>query len=1459
MNGTMDQRNKVHPPKTMKSYKLLVDPFLVKGATKLYRYDGVVPDDSTFPPGIPRDPRSHLTRIWTRLEPLDLPAPRFKIDNNYVGEPPAIEVTIFQLNDNIDKVFLRDVVQKFGAIDELFIYYHPITNKHLGIGRVVFETVKSAKACVEKLNNTSVMGKILEVFLDPFGEKCRLKFEEYTTEKKPPEAAPPPKVELENEERLAIEKQEDELRKHEKKREREKLERDRYGRASFGRSEFATPGSSSDIGYGTAPSDFSTNFGSSNTTPVGFEFSHPSIPLTPQYGFATPNAYQMNPPPPHTVWPIATPQWPTESWERTPTSIAPPKWPVMEEKLTKPEKDKYKEGRHKEKEKKKSYSSSSSSNYRVNNEEKTDEETKLDLDTRIALLLKGKGTGGMPPPFLAFGDSDDEFKMDKHPKGLTLPPSIDSDDDKSSVSLSDMAINPPAPDVDIPHDDETAPLSEPPSPFLSKDIYLECHRNALEMAVVARQREALETTALLKKVNLDKIGSDISSSEDELLTGGRMNYSPIGRYNHDSKSDREDDRMSLSSLSSNDQKIEEVKPTPLPPNLSQLPPPPAPYTFSHHYPPPGYPPATYTYPPADPFHQHASYPPAAFPYAASVPPPTVFHLTAHPTYPPQFAPLHSAPAYIPTHYQLPQHGLEEDKDDPHAATKNAIIKTITQELKVILKRDFNKKMVENTAFSLFEKWWEEETSKENKPKELQENEKSLSGGKTNANVLLEANRENIYSNLDSLAGAGNLVLGIRASLPKMPSFRRKKIPSPIPEDDDSRKLSDSEEIIRDSDTEVVNHSKPFSRIRKPSTSSISSSESSMFSSDSDSSSSDESSDSETEVAETNRTSPIPKPEDLKKIATVDELVHTTEDLQDGILPTCKTPEPVVAKTETEEEDDDNPPKKAKLDLLVSKKRALHEDSDSSLSETELEYLERRRRNTEWMEQIERERAEREEKERLERVDKEDGPKVAPRSENLAEEKSLEEMEAVRDALLQAIRNPEPPTVAPAEAPVSSKVPDKDLSSDEETVPERRDGLSKKELNGALARVRKLSESDGEASSHSQVAMEHSYCMPQKGDETTKEEGAENAGNVVHDHGYWTNQEVKENEAPKTEVTNVETTPDKPKRSRKRKQHAKLQELQNTVDNKDDNQNGYYQSSQIVHSVKHKDRDLVAQMAILYEFLTKGIDHEDIQYMKKSYEALLADDAMSYWLNDTHWVDHCITDLYSNPRRKKKDDVKVHDSGCARTEGYYKISPQEKVKYKYHHAKSHAVSLSPNVTVSKMQGISREARSNQRRLLTAFGTDTDSDLLKFNQLKFRKKQLKFAKSAIHDWGLFAMEPIAADEMVIEYVGQMVRSSVADLRESKYESTGIGSTYLFRIDLETIIDATKCGNLARFINHSCSPNCYAKVITIESQKKIVIYSKQQIGINEEITYDYKFPLEVDKIPCLCGAASCRGTLN
>ena len=104
---------------------------------------------------------------------------------------------------------------------------------------------------------------------------------------------------------------------------------------------------------------------------------------------------------------------------------------------------------------------------------------------------------------------------------------------------------------------------------------------------------------------------------------------------------------------------------------------------------------------------------------------------------------------------------------------------------------------------------------------------------------------------------------------------------------------------------------------------------------------------------------------------------------------------------------------------------------------------------------------------------------------------------------------------------------------------------------------------------------------------------------------------------------------------------------------------------------------------------------------------------------------------------------------------------------------------------------------------------------------RKKQLKFAKSTIHNWGLFALESIPADEMVIEYVGQVVRQCVADERERKYEAAGIGSSYLFRVDHDYIIDATKRGGLARFINHCCDVSLYVCVFVSTHVMFVCLY--------------------------------------
>ena len=147
---------------------------------------------------------------------------------------------------------------------------------------------------------------------------------------------------------------------------------------------------------------------------------------------------------------------------------------------------------------------------------------------------------------------------------------------------------------------------------------------------------------------------------------------------------------------------------------------------------------------------------------------------------------------------------------------------------------------------------------------------------------------------------------------------------------------------------------------------------------------------------------------------------------------------------------------------------------------------------------------------------------------------------------------------------------------------------------------------------------------------------------------------------------------------------------------------------------------------------------------------------------------------------------------------------------------------------------------QKELLTALTGAGDADVLRFNQLKKRKKPVKFARSAIHNWGLYSVEPIAANEMIIEYVGEKVRQEIADLRERRYEKSGIGSSYLFRIDEGHVVDATKKGGIARFINHSCMPNCTAKIIRVDGDKRIVIYALRDIARGEsDALFFFFFP--------------------
>jgi SET domain-containing protein len=123
------------------------------------------------------------------------------------------------------------------------------------------------------------------------------------------------------------------------------------------------------------------------------------------------------------------------------------------------------------------------------------------------------------------------------------------------------------------------------------------------------------------------------------------------------------------------------------------------------------------------------------------------------------------------------------------------------------------------------------------------------------------------------------------------------------------------------------------------------------------------------------------------------------------------------------------------------------------------------------------------------------------------------------------------------------------------------------------------------------------------------------------------------------------------------------------------------------------------------------------------------------------------------------------------------------------------------------------------------------------------------------------PVSHQSFLSTRRGEIIGNVVADKREKEYEAAKLDD-YMFRIDAYTVCDATLLGNVARYINASCSPNCYTQIITAGENKRIVIYAKRDIQRGEELCYDYKFSLEYDpakRIPCHCGSAECRGFMN
>lgn len=142
---------------------------------------------------------------------------------------------------------------------------------------------------------------------------------------------------------------------------------------------------------------------------------------------------------------------------------------------------------------------------------------------------------------------------------------------------------------------------------------------------------------------------------------------------------------------------------------------------------------------------------------------------------------------------------------------------------------------------------------------------------------------------------------------------------------------------------------------------------------------------------------------------------------------------------------------------------------------------------------------------------------------------------------------------------------------------------------------------------------------------------------------------------------------------------------------------------------------------------------------------------------------------------------------------------------------------------------------------------------FEYLSSNEYEIKFNKRK--GWAVHATIPLIKGEYILEYTGEVISSEHFKHRRSEMANK---KNFYFLQFQNKIIDAFNKGSDARFVNHSCNPNCQIEIWTVDNQKRIGLFAIKSIKEGEEITYNYNF-MSDESYPCFCGSRCCSGIMG